>query len=124
MYQCDNDSGAVVCHRPWAAQGSGATGNYLGWKFHVNGKIHFGWARVQRENFQMLLTGYAYETIPGKAIITGMTKGPDESSVASPNESVATPTSGSRTLGILALGARALSIWRREDLASPKCQAN
>ena len=35
-----------------------------------------------------LLTGYAYETIPGKAIITGHTKGPD---VWNPSASVGSP---------------------------------
>jgi hypothetical protein len=59
---------------------------YLGLKFTIKGKIHFGWARVkvdteaQQRPFLATLTGYAYETIPNKAIIAGATKGPDEES--------------------------------------------
>jgi len=56
---------------------------YLGVEFPIHGKTHYGWARlnveVSRKPFKAtaILTGYAYETIPGKAIITGKTKGPD-----------------------------------------------
>jgi hypothetical protein len=57
---------------------------YLGLRFLINGKAHYGWARlnvsVKVQSFCTLaatLTGYAYETIPNKAIITGKTKGPD-----------------------------------------------
>jgi hypothetical protein len=55
---------------------------YLGLKFVIKGKTHFGWARVKvssgSHSVQATLTGYAYETTPGKPIIAGATKGPDE----------------------------------------------
>jgi len=54
---------------------------YLGLKFAIKGKTHFGWARVKvsiGRSITATLTGYAYETIPGKPIIAGATKGPDE----------------------------------------------
>jgi hypothetical protein len=90
---------------------------YLGLKFVIKGKAHFGWARVKLSHpmygpIQATLTGYAYETIPGKAIIAGATKGPDE---ATPTASLNTPTHEPARLGILALGAAGLSIWRREE---------
>ena len=55
---------------------------YLGFKFQIKEKTHDGWARLNvRANFDSnkigVLTGYAYETIPNKPIITGKTKGPD-----------------------------------------------
>lgn len=54
---------------------------YLGLKFVVKGKVHFGWARVKVNtnsvSMAATLTGYAYETVPGKAIIAGKTHGPD-----------------------------------------------
>jgi hypothetical protein len=55
---------------------------YLGIRFKIKGEIHYGWARltvqVQRPlTITAILTGYAYETIPNKPIITGKTKGPD-----------------------------------------------
>jgi hypothetical protein len=56
---------------------------YLGLKFVIKGKTHFGWARV-KGNFNTFpytatLTGYAYETIRNKPILTGKIKGPDVS---------------------------------------------
>jgi hypothetical protein len=62
---------------PWL----NVTNRYLGFKFVIKGKIHYGWARLNVRWWQgpqkATLTGYAYETIPGKPIITGKTKGPD-----------------------------------------------
>jgi len=83
------------CGGPW----KNARHRYLGLKFTIQGKIHYGWARLSEtcakngEN-TALLTGYAYETIPNKAIIAGETKGPD----------VITVDSGS--LGTLAAGRK------------------
>jgi hypothetical protein len=51
---------------------------YLGFKFLIKGKIHYGWARlnlsIQNRVITTTLTGYAYETVPNKAIVTGRTK--------------------------------------------------
>ena len=67
----------------WADNGKGVKNRYLGLRFVVNGKVHYGWARVTMEFMDgryavATLTGYAYETIPGKPIIAGATKGPEE----------------------------------------------
>jgi hypothetical protein len=56
---------------------------YLGLKFVIKGKTHFGWARVKlsflrNHGITAILTGYAYETVPGKPIIAGATKGAEE----------------------------------------------
>jgi len=76
---------------------------YLGLKFVITGKTHFGWARVkiniQGTSINATLTGYAYETIANKPIIAGKTKGPDVA---------LEPAS----LGHLAQGASAVSAWR------------
>jgi hypothetical protein len=64
---------------------------YLGLKFVIKGKVHFGWARAKVSvgfSITAVLIGYAYETIPGKPIIAWRPEG-----------------SGSR-LGALAGGAR------------------
>jgi hypothetical protein len=54
---------------------------YLGLKFKIKGKFHYGWARLDVQtsggNITGTLTGYAYETVPNKPIIAGKTKGPD-----------------------------------------------
>jgi hypothetical protein len=56
---------------------------YLGLKFVIKGETHFGWARVKLSGLSgrgttVILTGYAYETIPNKPIIAGATEGLDE----------------------------------------------
>jgi hypothetical protein len=100
---------------------------YLGLKFKINGKFHYGWARlsvkVLKDQFKITatLTGYAYETIPGKAIIAGATKGPDD---AEPTAALSSHTPEPVTLGALALGAPGLSIWRRKESAAAALAAN
>jgi hypothetical protein len=55
---------------------------YLGLKFKIGRKTHYGWARLSVHNqvgkITATLTGYAYETIPNKVIIAGQTKGPED----------------------------------------------
>jgi hypothetical protein len=92
---------------------------YLGVKFSISGETHFGWVRlsaVNRKNeIAALLTGYAYETVPGKEIVAGQTKEPEEASYT-PTEGVpVAPQPKPSTLGLLAMGAPGLSIWRREE---------
>jgi hypothetical protein len=92
---------------------------YLGLKFVISGKVHYGWARLNvtwnLSRRSATLTGYAYETIPNKPIITGRTKGPDDASIEEPNAALTMPTPDPATLGALAMGAPGLSIWRREE---------
>jgi hypothetical protein len=105
---------------PWANGGKGLKNRYLGIKFNSGGKFHYGWARVTVtiENPKInrfsseVLTGYAYETIPNKPIIAGQTKGRDDIAER-PGAALTTPEPA--TLGMLALGERGLSIWRREE---------
>jgi len=51
---------------------------YLGLRFKVDGKTHYGWARmsvkVQGFDITGTLTGYAYETVPNKGILAGQTE--------------------------------------------------
>lgn len=65
---------------------------FVGLQFVIDGKIHYGWARLSvalngREGITATLTGYAYETIPGKPIV------------------IQPPSVEPQTLGQLALGA-------------------
>ena len=85
-----------------------AKDRYLGFKFETRGKTHYGWARMSRVNYQCegVLTGYAYETIPNKPIITGKTKGSDVITVQ--------PAS----LGHLARGANSIPAWRVKQVAA------
>jgi hypothetical protein len=70
---------------PWAGKGKGVRNRYLGLKFVIHGKVHYGWARLsvtlahhrQFDDVSGTLTGYAYETIPNQPIIAGQITGPD-----------------------------------------------
>jgi hypothetical protein len=78
-------------------------GRYLGIMFQIKGKPHYGWARMnvtesKSSRFMVVLTGYAYETIPNKPIIAGKTKGPEVITVQ--------PDAASGSLGRLALGRK------------------
>jgi hypothetical protein len=67
--------GTSFVHGPW----NNIRNRYLGLKFQIDGETHYGWARlsVQRTayHFTVLLTGYAYETLPNTAIKAGQTTG-------------------------------------------------
>jgi len=96
------------------------TGRYLGLKFRIHGKTHYGWARLRvdfvSQSITATLTGYAYETIPGKPIIAGRTKGPEDGNVEQPDAAVqVAPTPEPASLGLLAQGASGLVAWRRRE---------
>jgi hypothetical protein len=107
-------SGTINYGGPWL----NVTNRYLGFKFVIKGKIHYGWARLNvhwKHPQTAILTGYAYETIPGKSIIAGKTNGPDDSTIAA---SVIAPLPAKpqpASLGILALGAPSVPLWRRKE---------
>jgi len=83
------------------------TNGYLGLKFKIHGKTHFGWARltVVEDGFTLTgtLTGYAYETTANKTIIAGHT----ESDSVEP-----------ASLGHLSRGASSVSAWRVKQTAA------
>jgi hypothetical protein len=106
------------CHTWHIGNWGNVANGYLGLEFQINGKTHYGWARFKDVD---TLTGYAYETIPGKAIIAGRTKDTaDESgeedfgsgaSLTNPIPNKPQPAS----LGVLALGAQGVQLWRRKE---------
>jgi hypothetical protein len=120
-----DQGGSHYCEGKW----NNVQKRYLGLKFMIHGKTHFGWARLNTNcnlyKVEAVLTVYAYETIPNKPIITGKTSGPAEDPAneeLSPSASLTSPISDKpqlATLGALALGTPGLEIWRRkESLAS------
>jgi hypothetical protein len=105
------------CNGSWKDK----SGRYLGLRFMINGETHYGWARLtttcRRGVINATLTGYAYETIPNQGLEAGKKKGKlEDESLTTPDaptpRSVPVPTAA--TLGMLAKGAQALSVWRRE----------
>jgi hypothetical protein len=92
---------------------------YLGLQFRINGEIHYGWARLSMLNFnegemKAGISSFAYETQPNKAIRAGQLQ--DDPATSSKLNSVSvTPEASSDSLGVLALGATGISLWRREQ---------
>jgi hypothetical protein len=107
-YGCGTQGGCVT-----SGQWVNLTRHYLGLRFQISGKVHYGWARMNVKlkgcKITATLTGYAYETIPRKAIHAGQTEGPTDEGMASPK-----PTESARrksTLGQLATGAPPAPLW-------------
>lgn len=96
---------------PWAGGKSG----YLGLKFMINGQVHFGWARVTvtKHIGQVVLTGYAYETVVNKHLKAGQTSETPQPEVKGADIS-RLPAKGP-SLGMLARGAEARQIWRKKE---------
>jgi len=100
--QQDQDFQTLITYGNWI----NLNNRYLGLRFKIGAKIHYGWARLNVHNnkagkITALLTGYAYETIPNKPIIAGKTHGKDDV-----------------TLGHLATGASAIPAWRVKSTAA------
>jgi len=95
-----DDVGSYYCVGKW----NGVNKRYLGLKFAIGANTHFGWARLNVTcnlyKVDAVLTGYAYETIANKPIITGKTKGRDVITVQD------------ASLGHLARGASAIPARR------------
>ena len=117
----ENTSSKMVelWRHPWANGGKGVFNRYLGIKFKIGADYHYGWARItvktstaEGEAFTATLTGYAYETVPGKAIVAGATTGAEEVGEVNP---APTRDASAPLLGMFALGAQGLTLWRRED---------
>lgn len=93
---------------------------YLGVKFQIKGKTHYGWARmivkVSGVKITATLTGYAYETVPNKTIIAGA-KSDSEDSAELPPALAPAPDGAPEpaSLGRLAQGATGLVAWRRRN---------
>ncbi len=95
---------------------------YLGLKFVIKGKVHYGWARVRMTHVYLdaILTGYAYETIPNKPIYTWPLRETNdvEESDRGPGASLTNPIPDApqpASLGMLALGAQGVPLWRRKE---------
>jgi hypothetical protein len=120
-----NSTGRLSYHGKWV----NVKNRYLGVKFYIKGKTHYGWVRAsisvsaKKMSAEAVLTGYAYETIPGKAIIAGATKGPDDDAQPVPATHTSPPPKPA-TLGMLALGAPGLSAWRREETLAATSDRN
>jgi hypothetical protein len=112
---------AIICTKYSSGKWINVTNRYVGLKFRIHGKFHYGWARLTVQvqypaTITATLTGYAFETIPGKSIKAGQTKEADDqvNQDSGPGASLTKPipdTPPPASLGALAMGA----IWRRKE---------
>lgn len=93
---------------------------FVGVKFVIHGTTHFGWVRLSLDTtafnnceINTTITAYAYETVANKKITIGSSTSSDDE----PTRTSAT-VSNSPNLGMLALGADAMPLWRRDDTIS------
>jgi hypothetical protein len=90
----------------------------------VNGEIHYGWARIKLVSpgayNSASIYGYAYESVPNQAIVTGKTSGTagKNKQVSQANPAPGALDSNVQTLGMLAAGAPATAVWRGKSTAS------
>ena len=97
--------------------GGNPKNRYLGVRFQIKGQTHYGWVRLTvitepGSFWSATITGYAYETVPTKKIKAG-TAATSATDTNAPN---ATRTAKGPSLGMLAAGADALPVWRREGI--------
>lgn len=109
----------------WFASGA----RFLGVRFQINGKTHYGWMRLVNSSQRgATLTGYAYETIPNKPIKAGYRKDEPDDLSGEPQREMpedSAPTSSvdplplhslqPGSLGMLALGAQAIPVMEGKE---------
>ena len=109
--------GSSLAYGNW--KGSHPPHPYLPVKFtDTSGNVHFGWVRIAVTEsgvtrFSATIEAYAYETVPNKSIVSGATTGPASGASLTDPSTIAPRVPAS--LGMLALGAPGLSIWRKRD---------
>ena len=101
-------------HDPGGSGGAWKNGGngFLGLEFQIGGQVHYGWAEVfvagPPPTYYGQVTGYAYNTVPNQPIRAGQKSNTDVIGGIPPQPA---------TLGLLALGAPGLDIWRKRETA-------
>lgn len=116
IYIYENDKNSQCSNRHTSGHWAGNNPDrFVGMRFQIKGQTHYGWVRITVTTttergcagLSATITAWAYETIPNKAITIGTTK-----------ESAAEKKPAVPALGMLALGANGLVLWRREETLS------
>jgi len=103
---------------PW---GGNHPNRFVGVRFLIRGKTHYGWIRLTVTTSETApmseeITEYGYETIANKSCAAGL---PGTSAATSDRLNTEQTGKNSASLGMLALGADALPLWRRDDKVQP-----
>jgi hypothetical protein len=92
---------------PWQ---NGVSG-FLGFEFQIDGQTHYGWAEVfitsGPQPYRGVVRGYAYNSVPNQPLLAGFLAGERDS-----ERTIGKLPPQPVTLGLLALGAPGLDIWR------------
>jgi len=102
--------------------GGNPTNKYLGVRFQINGQFHYGWIRMTITTSKQVhgpimsaeITEYAYETKPNQPIYAGETKTADIRVPANIQDQAGP------SLGMLAVGADGLALWRRDGTSTSR----
>lgn len=93
---------------------------FLGVTFKIGGKTHYGWIRITVKisagntgfpPMSATITEYGYETVANKSLGAGLAS----TNSADNHAPTMTEPPRSASLGMLALGAEGLSLWRRDE---------
>lgn len=105
--------GLYGAHYRFGKWGGSHPNRFMGVKFQIHGKTHYGWVRITVNTTSLMtatITEYGYETVANKTVLAGL-----------PGAALVPPRAAARqpvaTLGALALGAEGLAIWRRDEEA-------
>jgi hypothetical protein len=100
-------TGPIACGWYYdGAWGGNPPNRYLGVKFLIDGETHYGWVRCVVVGLSGRILGYAYETDPDTPIVAHI---PDDPSTGANAQG---QNLGGASLGMLALGADGLALWR------------
>jgi hypothetical protein len=105
--------------RLYGKWGGNHPNRFLGVKFNIGGKTHYGWIRITVNSaithpFTLMsatITEYGYETIANKSLGAGLAS----TNAADDQTRAITEPPRRASLGMLALGAEGLALWRREE---------
>ena len=98
--------------------GGNPQNKYMGVRFKLNGKTHYGWIRLTvtsnvksgKASLEAKITAYAYETVANKPIKAGAGAAATAAADARVSEAIHGPS-----LSMLASGSEGLAMWRREE---------
>jgi hypothetical protein len=109
------DASSNYSRKLYGNWGGNPANRYIGVKFLIDGATHYGWVRLtvttEPRGVAATITAYAYETTANKRILAGIQA---KDSANTPDEPKA-ESSGRPSLGMLALGANGLPLWRRDE---------
>jgi hypothetical protein len=89
---------------------------FLGVEFLIKGETHYGWIRLALgsvpQSVPSSILGYGYETVANKRLSAGVAS---KNASSTRTEHKILKPGGLPSLGMLALGAEGMTLWRRED---------